>query len=112
MNHHLLENTFRKSITKQASLGHKSPKDESKHLLEKDESKETPKEEGTLKHLLEKDESKQASLGHKSPSKRDKKRYKRNIKKQRRAYFRDAVENKTYYDTEFLDTIHKWYFNI
>lgn len=55
------------------------------------------KEEGTLKFPPKN-------------SKRDKKRYKRNIKKQRRAYFRDAVENKTYYDTEFLDTIHKWYF--
>lgn len=42
-------------------------------------------------------------------SKRDKKRYKRNIKKIRRSFFKDAVENKTYDTTIFQDTIDEWY---
>tara|TARA_R110000824_G_scaffold315812_1_gene502978 strand:- start:124 stop:333 length:210 start_codon:yes stop_codon:yes gene_type:complete len=43
-------------------------------------------------------------------SKRDKKRYKRNIKKQRRSYFNKCVEDNTYLNDEFLETIHNWYF--
>jgi hypothetical protein len=42
-------------------------------------------------------------------SKRDKKRYKRNIKKIRRSFFKDAVENKTFDTTDFQDTIDEWY---
>lgn len=42
-------------------------------------------------------------------SKRDKKRYKRNIKKLRRAFFKDSVENKTYDTIAFQDTIDDWY---
>jgi len=42
-------------------------------------------------------------------SKRDRKRYKRNIKKIRRSFFKDAVENKTFNSTDFQDTIDEWY---
>ena len=43
-------------------------------------------------------------------SKRDKKRYKRNIKRLRRTYFKECVENNTFLNDEFLETIHSWYF--
>jgi len=46
---------------------------------------------------------------HPKNSRRDKKRYKRNIKKVRRAYFKDAVENKTYDSNEFFDKMDEWY---
>jgi len=47
---------------------------------------------------------------HPKNSKRDRKRYKRNIKKVRRAYFKDAVENKTWESDVFLDDVYDWYF--
>lgn len=43
-------------------------------------------------------------------TKRNRRRYKRNIKRQRRAYFVKAIENKTYDTDTFLDDLHDWYF--
>lgn len=59
----------------------------------------------------EKNEEQQ--IRHRFPpknSKRDKKRYKRNIKRQRRTYFKECVENNSFLNDDFLDTIHSWYF--
>lgn len=42
-------------------------------------------------------------------SKRDRKRYKRNIKRQRRSYFKDAVENKTWDTNDFEDKLFEWF---
>ena len=49
-------------------------------------------------------------LFHPKNSRRDRKRYMRNIKKQRRSYFNKCVEDNTYLNDEFLETIHNWYF--
>ena len=43
-------------------------------------------------------------------SKKNRRRWKRNLKRTQRAYFKEAVENKTWETDQFLDDIHDWYF--
>lgn len=43
-------------------------------------------------------------------SKKNRRKWKRNLKRTQRAYFKEAVENKTWETDQFLDDIHDWYF--
>jgi len=64
----------------------------------------------TLSPILEEEEQLIDTRFPPKNSKRDKRRYKRNIKRQRRAYFSKIVEDKKWDDETFLDDIHEWYF--
>lgn len=43
-------------------------------------------------------------------SKKNRRKWKRNLKRTQRAYFKEAVENKTWETDQFLDDIHDWYY--
>ena len=43
-------------------------------------------------------------------SKKNRRKWKRHLKRTQRAYFKDAVENKTWELDQFLDDIYDWYF--
>jgi hypothetical protein len=42
-------------------------------------------------------------------SKRNKKRYKRNLKRVQKSYFSKCVEDKTYNTPQFYDVLNEWY---
>ena len=48
------------------------------------------------------------SIYYSRKSKRNKKRYKRNLKRVQRSYFKNAVEEKTYLTDEFQDQLYDW----
>jgi len=64
----------------------------------------------TLPPILEEEEQLENTKFPPKNSRRDKKRYKRHIKKYRRAYFKEAVENKSWDTDIFIDDIYDWYF--
>ena len=43
-------------------------------------------------------------------SKKNRRKWKRNLKRTQRAYFKEATENKTWETDQFLDDIYDWYF--
>ncbi len=43
-------------------------------------------------------------------SKKNRRKWKRNLKRTQRAYFKEAVENKTWESDQFLDDVYDWYF--
>ena len=43
-------------------------------------------------------------------SKKNRRKWKRHLKRIQRAYFKEATENKTWETDQFLDDIYDWYF--
>jgi len=43
-------------------------------------------------------------------TKKNRRRYRRHIRKERKSYFKEATENKTWESDQFLDDIYDWYF--
>ena len=43
-------------------------------------------------------------------SKKNRRKWKRNLKRTQRAYFKEATENKNWETDQFLDDIYDWYF--
>jgi hypothetical protein len=64
----------------------------------------------TLPPILEEEEPSVDTRFPPKNSKRDRKRYRRHIRKQRKAYFKEATENKTWDTDTFLDKTWDWYF--
>ena len=63
----------------------------------------------TLPPILEEEEQLENTKFPPKNSRRDKKRYKRHIRKERKSYFKDSVENKTWNTDDFEDQLYEWY---
>ena len=58
---------------------------------------------------IQETQEERTSILYSHKSKRNKKRYKRNLKRVQRAYFKDSVENKTYDTPQFYDVLNEWF---
>jgi len=58
--------------------------------------------------VLEYTEEQRTAIYYSHKSKRNKKRYKRNLKRVQRSYFKFITEEKKYYTDEFLDKLFEW----
>lgn len=59
-------------------------------------------------HVLNNTEEQRTAIYYSHKSKRNKKRYKRNLKRVQRSYFKFITEEKKYYTDEFLDKLFEW----
>ena len=64
----------------------------------------------TLATILEGKEEQPQVIFLPNNTKKNRRRYRRHIRKERKSYFKEATENKTWESDQFLDDIYDWYF--
>ena len=64
----------------------------------------------TLPPILEEEEEQPQVKFPPNNSKKNRRKWKRHLKRTQRAYFKEATENKNWESDQFLDDIYDWYF--